>query len=68
MPRSPNYPAHGLKESIGFVKLLYDREKRTVISGEDVAKALGYSGLSGNARSKMASLKKFDVCFVVPSL
>jgi hypothetical protein len=61
MARSPNYPAHGLREAIELIKQVYDKEKRTVLAGHDVAGALGYSGMSGNARSKIASLKKFDL-------
>src|ERR1035438_2566614 len=61
MARSPNYPAHGLREAIELIRQVYDKEKRTVLSGHDIAGALGYSGLSGNARSKIASLKKFDL-------
>jgi hypothetical protein len=61
MARSPNYPAHGLREAIELIKQVYDKEKRTVLSGHDIAGALGYSGLSGNARSKIASIKKFDL-------
>lgn len=61
MARSPNYPSHGLREAVELIKQVYDKEKRTVLSGHDIAGALGYSGLSGNARSKIASLKKFDL-------
>jgi hypothetical protein len=61
MARSPNYPAHGLSEAVAFVRQVYDREKRTQVAGEDIAKALGYSSLSGNARSKIASMKKYDL-------
>jgi len=61
MARSPNYPAHGLSEAVAFVKQIYDKEKRTQVAGQDVAKALGYTSLSGNARSKMASMKKYDL-------
>lgn len=61
MARSPNYPAHALGDAIGFVKQVYDRDKRTVISTEDVAKALGYSTVSGNARTKIASMKQYDL-------
>jgi hypothetical protein len=61
MARSPNYPAHGLSEAVGFARQVYDKEKRTVVSGEDIAKALGYSSLSGNARSKIATMKKYGM-------
>lgn len=61
MARSPNYPAHGLSEAVAFAKQVYDKERKTQVAGGDVAKALGYSSLSGNARSKMASMKKYDL-------
>jgi len=50
-----------LSEAVAFVRQVYDREKRTQVAGEDIAKALGYSSLSGNARSKLASMKKYDL-------
>lgn len=61
MARSPNYPAHGLRDAVSFVQQVYEKEKRTQVAGHDVAGAMGYSGLSGNARSKIASMKKFDL-------
>jgi hypothetical protein len=59
--RSPNYPAHGLSEAVEFARQIYAKEKRTLAPGEIVAKALGYSSLSGNARVKIATLKKFGL-------
>lgn len=59
--RSPNYPAHGLSEAVEFARQIYAKEKRTLAPGEIVAKALGYSSLSGNARVKIATLKKYGL-------
>lgn len=59
--RSPNYPAHGLSETIEMVRRIYEKEKRSQSSGEIVAKALGYSSLSGNARVKIGSLKQYGL-------
>ena len=59
--RSPNYPAHGLKEAVEMVRQVYAKEKRSPSPGEIVARALGYSSLSGNARVKIASLKQYGL-------
>jgi hypothetical protein len=59
--RSPNYPAHGLSEAVSMVREIYAKEKRSQSPGEIIAKALGYSSLSGNARVKIASLKKYGL-------
>jgi hypothetical protein len=59
--RSPNYPAHGLREAVEMVRQVYAKEKRSASPGEIVVKALGYSSLSGNARVKIASLKQYGL-------
>jgi hypothetical protein len=59
--RSPNYPAHGLREAIEMVRQVYAKEKRSPSPPEIVAKALGYSSLSGVARVKIASLKQYGL-------
>lgn len=59
--RSPNYPAHGLSEAVELARLIYAKEKKTQAPGEIIAKALGYSSLSGNARVKIATLKKYGL-------
>jgi hypothetical protein len=59
--RSPNYPAHGLSEAVELARQIYAKEKKTQAPGEIIAKALGYSSLSGNARVKIATLKKFGL-------
>jgi hypothetical protein len=59
--RSPNYPAMGLRDAVEAVRVIHDKEKKTAVSGEVVAKALGYAGLSGPSRTKIAALKKFGL-------
>ena len=59
--RSPNYPALGLSEAVTLIRQVYDKEKRSQSASEIVAKALGYSGLSGNVRVKIATLKKYGL-------
>ncbi|MGB0909405.1 MAG: hypothetical protein ACPGYT_03510 [Nitrospirales bacterium] len=59
--RSPNYPSLSLTEAIGCARILWDKEKRTVISPEVAVKALGYKSLSGVSRTKLASLRKYGL-------
>jgi hypothetical protein len=59
--RSPNYPAVGLSAAVEATKTLYDKEKRTAVPGVIAAKALGYKSLSGPARVKISSLKKYGL-------
>lgn len=59
--RSPNYPAIGLRDSVEAVRTIYDKEKKTNVSGAVIAGNLGYSSLSGNARTKISALKKFGL-------
>ncbi|HLC10565.1 MAG TPA: hypothetical protein VJL56_01830 [Candidatus Bathyarchaeia archaeon] len=59
--RSPNYPAVSLDEAIELARALYSKEKRTSVSPEVAARALGYTSLSGPARVKLAALKKYGL-------
>jgi hypothetical protein len=59
--RSPNYPAYGLAETVQMAKAIWDKENRTAVSPEVLVKALGYNSLSGIARVKLASLRKFGM-------
>lgn len=59
--RSPNYPAHGLGESIEMARRIYAAEKRASIPYESAARALGYTSLSGRARVKISTLRKFGL-------
>jgi biotin operon repressor len=59
--RSPNYPAMSLRDAVEAVRQIYDKEKKTSVSGEVIAKDLGYSGLSGPSRVKIAALKKYGL-------
>ena len=57
--RSPNYPAIGLRDAVEAARIIYDKEKRTQVSGDVIAGSLGYSSLSGPARTKISALKKY---------
>ncbi len=59
--RSPNYPALGLSETIELARTLWTKEKRTAVPAEVAAKAIGYKGLSGPARTKLSALKKYGL-------
>jgi hypothetical protein len=59
--RSPNYPAIGLSDAVEAVKAIHDKERRTAVPAAVVAKALGYSSLSGPVRVKIAALKKYGL-------
>src|ERR1700694_4032837 len=59
--RSPNYPAYGLNETIQMARAIWNKEERTTVSAEIAVRALGYQSLSGIARTKLASLRKFGL-------
>lgn len=59
--RSPNYPAEPLSDAITDAKKLFDAEKRTVVNPDIAAKSLGYGGLNGRSRTKIASLRKYGL-------
>ncbi|MGH9385439.1 MAG: hypothetical protein ACRD2N_14250 [Vicinamibacterales bacterium] len=59
--RSPNYPAIGLGQAVLAAKKLWDKERRTPISHETAAKALGYGSLSGPARVAIAALRQYGL-------
>ncbi|HYK54467.1 MAG TPA: hypothetical protein VEV38_13165 [Candidatus Eremiobacteraceae bacterium] len=59
--RSPNYPAFDLEEAIGMVEKVYAAAGRSSISYEATAIALGYGGLNGRSRSKIAALRHYGL-------
>jgi len=59
--RSPNYPQIGLTDAVDLIKKFYDAEGRTLVDNETAAKALGYGGLSGRSRLKLAALKQYGL-------
>src|SRR5437867_4237213 len=59
--RSPNYPAIGLRETIELAQRMWAKEHDTAVPMEVAAKALGYKGLSGPARTKLSALKKYGL-------
>jgi len=59
--RSPNYPAYGLPAALQFAKMLWNKEKRTPVSMETIATALGSKGVSGPVRSKVAAMRQYGL-------
>src|SRR5881397_543215 len=59
--RSPNYPSVPLEDAIEAVDRLWKKERGTVVTQETAAKGIGFSGLSGPARSKLAALKQYGL-------
>jgi hypothetical protein len=59
--RSPNYPSLSLGAATEALRALWERDNRTVVPPDRVAAALGYTSLSGPARSKLAAMKKFGL-------
>jgi len=57
--RSPNYPAFGLGQAVEAAGKLWNSEKRTPVSHETAAVALGYKSLSGPARVAIGTLRQF---------
>lgn len=59
--RSPNYPAHSLREAVTYASQVYVKLKRNTVPIEMVSRALGYKGASGLARSKIAALRQYGL-------
>lgn len=59
--RSPNHPAIDLDKALSAASDLYTKEGRSDIPIEVAAKAWGYAGLSGPARSKIAALRQYGL-------
>lgn len=59
--RSPNYPALGLPDAVKAAQQIWDKERRTPVSMDVVGKAMGYNSISGNVRTKVASLRKYGL-------
>ena len=59
--RSPKYPSVGLSEAIERAGELYNREKKTHVSSELIAKAWGYKPSSGPVRTKIGALRQYGL-------
>lgn len=59
--RSPNYPSIALTQAIELAQRWYEREKRTTVAPEVGVKALGYTSMSGSARTAIAALRQYGL-------
>jgi hypothetical protein len=59
--RSPNYPAVGLPEAVEVIGKLHKAERRSTMTAEDAARAMGYNALHGPARSRLSALRKYGL-------
>lgn len=59
--RSPNYPALALPQALTYAKTLWSKEGRTSVPPTILATHMGYSSLSGPARTKIAALKQYGL-------
>jgi hypothetical protein len=59
--RSPNYPSIGLGEALDIARKLYKAEKRSSMSPDVAARAMGYNALHGPARSRIGALRKYGL-------
>lgn len=59
--RSPNYPAIPLGDLLVNLERYVANEGRAPVDVETAAKALGYSGLNGAARTRMGAMKQYGL-------
>jgi hypothetical protein len=59
--RSPNYPAYDLASAVDFVRRIYKAEGKSSALPKVMVGALGYAGLSGSARQKLASMRQYGL-------
>ncbi len=59
--RSPNYPALSLEQALEAAEKLWKAEKRTSVSHETAALALGYKSLSGPARVTIGAMRQYGL-------
>jgi len=59
--RSPSYPSDGLETCVKWARKIYEAEKRSTTSALVAVKHMGYSTLSGPARTGLSAMKKFGL-------
>jgi hypothetical protein len=60
-PRSPNYPAVGLREAVDRLKKLYEKDGKAGAPAEIAAVHIGFGKPHGQAMSVLAALKRFGL-------
>lgn len=59
--RSPNYPAIDLREAVGRMELVFERERQHTMSKDVALKGLGYSGPNGAALGTLSAVVKYGL-------
>jgi hypothetical protein len=59
--RSPRYPSVSLKQAVEYVRAIFRKEGRGAIPPLIAVKALGYSTMSGTARTRLGALKQYGL-------
>lgn len=59
--RSPNYPSLSIRQAIDMVAKIYRTERTNIITREDAAASMGYSGLTGRSMTVLGALIHFDL-------
>ena len=59
--RSPNYPALSLPQALEATGRLWNSEKRTAVSHQAAALAMGFTTLSGSARVTIGALRQYGL-------
>lgn len=59
--RSPRYPSISLGEAIDLARRLYEKNGRTAVPAEVLAKVWGYKSASGPMRSKLGAVKAYGL-------
>lgn len=62
--RSPNYPAIGPKEALGYAELIWKRDKRNPVSVEMACQHIGYKAKNGASLTAIAALKRYGLLTV----
>ena len=60
-PRSPNYPAIGLKEAIEHIRKIHVEEHMNEMPRDVVAKHMGYKSLNGTSMPMVSALSKYGL-------
>lgn len=59
--RSPSYPSTSLEEAIELIKQIYSVERTNAVDRAVVAKAMGYSGISGRSATVLSNLIQYGL-------
>src|SRR5437016_6160514 len=60
-PRSPNYPAIGLRDAVARVASIYKVDGRAGAPNAIAAKHMGYNSLHGKAITVLSAISKFGL-------